>query len=615
MRDGHGTLVLFVSAFRRTGLVLACLTLLSFGVRAQSQQPPPSPDTKSAQQPPPPTLRVIRQMVQVDIIAKDHNGHPVKDLKQSDFTVYDDGKKQEISWFSLETDKTRYQPSAQLPLDTYSNLVEQKTGVPGNLTILLLDFLNTRHSDIVFARNQVMKLLSEMKPEDRVAVYVLSGRLYVLHDFTSDMPALMRAVKGYDTVDSADLGATSQKTTFDPASNDPAASFFAAQANQNMSDFANIDRAITTTNVFEIISQHMLRVPGRKNLIWVSGSFPFSINTDKMGNSWADAYQKGASPVVPLSSYLQSVKQPGPGTGPAGTGSEGLFIYQSRTFKDELDRAVRELAGANIALYPVDPRGLIGAFGTDPNYNAASPLGPATYQAQFSLEDFAPNIDTMRDLAERTGGLAYYNTNDIGGSVRSAIEDSRVSYMVAYYPSEDDGKGKFHNIKVKLNRSGIDLRYRTGYYARPLNFTGTVDNTAIIRQELGSPLDATGLGITVHAKAMDTPGKRTLGMTITVEEKDVSWKVDGDRTIGNIQVTLAQFDAEGNETIGETSTVKMRLDKDVYSKSRKDGLQFGRSLPLLPNTVMVKVVTCDEKSSAIGSVSIPVARYFPPATH
>ncbi len=93
----------------------------------------------------------------------------------------------------------------QLAPGTLFNLIEQKQGVPGNLTILLLDFLNTKHSDIAFAKDKVIKLLSDMKPSDRVAVYVLSGRLYVLHDFTSDMTALTQSVKKYDAVNSADV--------------------------------------------------------------------------------------------------------------------------------------------------------------------------------------------------------------------------------------------------------------------------------------------------------------------------------------------------------------------------------------------------------------------------
>jgi len=208
--------------------------------------------------------------------------------------------------------------------------------------------------------------------------------------------------------------------------------------------------------------------------------------------------------------------------------------------------------------------------------------------------------------------VAFYNNNDIGGEVRQAMEDSRVSYMLAFYPATDDGKGKFHNIKVKVNRPGVDLRYRSGYTPKPLNFTGAVDNTAILREAIASPLDATGLGMTVHASSVHGAATPTVALRINLEENDVSFKFNDDRTEGFIEVLLVQYDTEGNEIWGETSKVKMRLVKDTYQRVRKEGLQFGRNLPLKPGAVELKVIACDDKSSSIGSVSIPLASYFPP---
>jgi len=607
-------------SWKITLAALVCIVALilispSSGLRAapQSQAPPPPPktetqaDNNSAPQAQRPALRVVQQMVQVDIIAKDHDGKPVQNLKQSDFTVYDNGRRQEISFFSLETDKTRNLPRPQLTPGTYSNLIEQKQGVPGNLTILLLDLLNTKHLDMAFAKDRVIKLLHDMKPDDRVAVYVLSGRLYVLHDFTSDMAALTQVVKTYNTVESADA-ANSQFQSSYTASFDFVADQFLNQASQDLSDSANVDRAFTTTNVFEIIAQHMMRLPGRKNLVWVSGSFPISINLDKMGNDPRDAYETPSSPFESNAAYKMFDGGPPFGAVPA-TG--GLYVYDRRSFEDLLARATRALASANIALYPVDPRGLIGNAGANPDYSVGNQGGRQMFQQAGALYDVAPNIESMKSLAEQTGGLAFYNNNDIGGEVRQAMEDSRVSYMLAFYPAADDGKGKFHNIKVKVNRPGIELRYRTGYTPKPLNFTGVVDNSAIIREAIASPLDATGLGMTVHAATVKGASTPTVALRINLEENDVSFKFDDDRTAGEIQVMLVQYDTEGNQIWGETSKVKMRLVKDTYQRVRKEGLQFGRNLPLKPGAVELKVIACDDKSSSIGSVSIPLASYFP----
>lgn len=476
----------FPKSLKQPLAILACSTALiliswTTVLRAapQSQAPPPppaktqTPADDSTMQASRPALRVVQQMVQVDIIAKDANGKPIQNLKQSDFTVFDNGRKQDISFFSMETDHTRNLPRPQLAPGTYSNLIEQKEGVPGNLTILLLDFLNTQHSDIVYAKERIIKLLRDMKPDDRVAVYVLSGRLYVLHDFTSDMTALTQAVKKYNTVDSADVANSDFKSVWNVIGlPDAASDAFVNESSQSMSDFANIDRASTTTNVFEIIAQHMMRLPGRKNLIWVSGSFPFSMNTDKSGNSTNLAYEAPGSPLVG-SSNAYAMFSGGRGSSPALPASiGGMYLYENRSFTDDITRATRALAGANIAVYPVDPRGLIGANGVETVNAPGIGIGPSMFNSSTSLYNLAPNIDTMKSLATQTGGIAFYNNNDIGGEVRQAMEDSRVSYMLAFYPAADDGKGKFPQYQDPCRSPGRRTSLPQRLYAEGFELYG-----------------------------------------------------------------------------------------------------------------------------------------------
>ncbi|MFZ0820622.1 MAG: hypothetical protein WAM91_11175, partial [Candidatus Acidiferrales bacterium] len=116
---------------------------IAVAVRGQSVQsappPPPQQSQAPAQQSTHPPLRVVRQMIQVDVVAKDKDGKPVANLKQSDFKLWDEGKLQQIAWFSLETKESRSQEAQlrELPPNTFTNLIEQKAGVPGNVTLIL----------------------------------------------------------------------------------------------------------------------------------------------------------------------------------------------------------------------------------------------------------------------------------------------------------------------------------------------------------------------------------------------------------------------------------------------------------------------------------------------
>ena len=113
----------------------------------------------------------------------------------------------------------------------------------------------------------------------------------------------------------------------------------------------------------------------------------------------------------------------------------------SDSFHDEALRTTRELNAANVTIYPIDARGLS--------------VSPRAYI----------NIGTMQELAEQTGGKAYYNSNDLASMARSALEDSRRGYVLTYVPSDLQDDGKYHSIRLRTARRGVQLRYRPGYYA------------------------------------------------------------------------------------------------------------------------------------------------------
>ena len=76
-----------------------------------------------------------------------------------------------------------------------------------------------------------------------------------------------------------------------------------------------------------------------------------------------------------------------------------------------------------------------------------------------------PNIDSFQKLAEQTGGVAFFNSNDITGAVRHAIDDGELTYQLGYYPSHGQWNGRYRNIKVTVDRPGVEVRYRKGYFA------------------------------------------------------------------------------------------------------------------------------------------------------
>ena len=113
----------------------------------------------------------------------------------------------------------------------------------------------------------------------------------------------------------------------------------------------------------------------------------------------------------------------------------------TESFHNEAAQTTRELNAANLTIYPIDARGL-----------------------SISSRAYI-NIGTMQELAEQTGGKAYYNSNDLASLVRSAFEDSRRGYVLTYAPSDLQDDGQYHSIRLRTTRRGVQLRYRPGYYA------------------------------------------------------------------------------------------------------------------------------------------------------
>ncbi|MGH9594740.1 MAG: VWA domain-containing protein, partial [Bryobacteraceae bacterium] len=164
--------------------------------KSQAQQGQPAPAASraalAAQTPP---LRVAARLVQVSVIVQDKKGQPVPGLSKSDFQIADQGQPQEIAFFSEETNA----PPAAAPVslaapNSYSNRLTEKAGVPTSVTVILLDALNTQFRDMGYARLQIVKFLKQLQPQDRVALYGLSNKLYVLHDFTNDASTLLAAL-------------------------------------------------------------------------------------------------------------------------------------------------------------------------------------------------------------------------------------------------------------------------------------------------------------------------------------------------------------------------------------------------------------------------------------
>jgi VWFA-related protein len=541
----------------------------------------PHQTTEPSATPAAPPLRVTAHLVQASVIVNDKHGNPVSGLSQNDFAIFDNGSQQEIRVFAAQTNLASVASrTTSLPPDTYTNRPEELTNIPASVTVILLDALNTEPADRVHARKQVIRVLQEIQPQEYVALYWLGDSLHILHDFTTDPSVLHQVLSGYqdtrkpgtDHSDVADPSLNSPNPST-PAGTASERSAFRAVADQRIANLSTGDRVRITAAALIAVAEHLGTRKGRKNLVWVSSSFPITLGYDKFNLGWMN-----------------------------DTGED---------FTGEIERAARALTDADIAVYPVDARGLLGSDINANQDDLDAHIGdPNDGDTHLPVRGAPETFVTMRLLAERTGGKAFYGTNNISGAIRQAMNDARVTYTLGYYPADVKWNGRFHELKIQVAVPGAQVRARSGYYAFPdAPLATSKDDRAEIARLARSWLPATGIGLHVHAQASQDSGASALTTVAAINLGDISMQQKEGRWTGTVQSVFLQLDNAGHILNVDDRTFHPEFDNSTYKEGLKSGITDTRQLRVLPNATQLCIVVRDASTANLGSVYLPLSRY------
>ncbi len=553
--------------------------LVALTVAAGIAPPQTAPDAPQA--PAPPLITATTRLVQVSVIAKE-NGEPAAGLKAEDFTILVDGRPQKISYFTAESTGPSPVANAPLPPHTFTNILAARGQTINAITVVLFDLVNTRLVDRMYARQQLIKYLEEIPPQDRIGVYFFGGRLRVLHEYTADMTEFQKkladaknrlvSVSGAETPGALDR----EQSEFDGAFEGRGGSF-------QEREFFMRNRVLGTLAVFKFIAQHLERVPGRKNLIWLSDAFPMIFGYQNM-NQMGEIYT------------------------------------------EEEDATVRALSQANVSVYPIDARGLTPphAFDASRGSNRA-PVSAGSGRASSNRPGNTPPASgagrgqdaahaTMDDIAQRTGGHAFYNTNDLARSIHEAVADSALTYTIGFYPVDERGDRDFHKIKIETGRRHVSLHYRSGYFDVPRAAPDEQQRMRQLRDALFSPVDATELGLTLQAepssaRSGSSAGAPAIDLKVTIQPDGVLLKQDGDRHDGRIDVLIVQSDARGNQIEGPADTyetIELKMLGETYRKFMAEGIAMRKTVARSPRAETLRIVVRDAGSGMIGSITVPL---------
>lgn len=220
----------------------------------------------------------------------------------------------------------------------------------------------------------------------------------------------------------------------------------------------------------------------------------------------------------------------------------------------------------------------------------------------------------MEDIANWTGGRAFFNTNDIMNSIRRAVDDSRLTYVLGYYPDHKEWNGRFRKIKVKVDRPGLQVRTREGYFAVPEMPGKTKDIEAAMAEIADSPLDATAIGFAVRITPVQADATKQITVTLRFDPHPIQFTASNGRENADIQYAIFELDENGRVLVGTDKSAKISVPEAQYQMALREGMGFDNALPLLANANELCVVLRDNITGAAGSVHIPLAKYQSGAT-
>ncbi|HET9743662.1 MAG TPA: VWA domain-containing protein [Terriglobales bacterium] len=579
--------------------MLLLLPFTLFWGRAASASPPQQAGVPVA------TFHANSRLVQVDVVVLDAAGHPVLGLKPSDFHVLEDGKPQQIAAFDAHLQKPAIDPPHpfHLPPNQYTNVPEEDSSAP--LAVVLFDTLNTAAGDQVYARQQMLEFLKSLPAGERIALFALGTRLRMIQTFTGKSDVLIAASTRLLASPSAFVRTEAEQqrqeddliyrermvapTTGGVLSGGvqlPNATSIAplAVATQKLRDAlteqqqaAISERVGTTLEALAELSVMMRGFQGRKNLLWLSGGFPFGFGPNPFERS-----------------DLRN------------TGHFDAPVRQTEAL----------LAAAQVAVYPIDVGG-VHTQGTDLSSTGEGTSGVDAQTGISRLNTaFARQLQqetdahaTMDDIADQTGGKAFYGSNDVRDALQRGLVQGSSYYSLSYIPENTAWNGKFRRIQVKLLRGGYRLQYRRGYYAIPeTERTAQDSNVKLVAALRPDMPDSTSLFI----KALILPpdaGHKSLRVTYLIDPQQVTFSdMPNGRKHALVDLLAIVWDKNGKDVGHAADTIDATLDQAAYQNVLHSGLQASQEIAVQPGAYRVRIGAVDRASQQVGTIDAVLAQ-------
>jgi VWFA-related protein len=494
------------------------------------------------------------ELVLTNVVVRDaKTGEFVRGLKQSDFTVSENGKAQQISSFDFQT----VEMATPLNEATISGLAMGVNG-PGTkaavvakpedlrnhrLIVMFFDLTSMQPEDLDRCVKAARDFLTnKMQAADLVALVSLDQTLKVDQDFTSDKAVLANEVGIYNGTEGQGFaqGATANSNQVEDTTG--------YTPDESEYNDLNTDRELFALRA---ISKSLEKITEKKSLLYFSG----------------------------------------------GISRDG--IENQASLRAAINSAVR----ANLSIYSVDTRGL----------QAISPLGDASTgsirgSGAFNGAALTNNMnanfasqEVMATLSSDTGGKAFFDSNDFAPAFAQVQRDTSAYYAIGFHSTNPARDGKYRKLTIKINKPGMKLEYRPGYYA-PADFkhSGREDRERELDEQLTSDLPATDVAVYLDAMYFRLDENRFfVPVSLIVPGSQIPFVKGGDKDKATLDIIGEVID-EVKRPIGNArETVKLNLDPAL--QARQKNIEYTTSFNLPPGKYHLKFVVRENQTGRMGS--------------